>query len=120
MLSIFPNLLSYNQLSPFLIRITIGIIMVYWAYSSFRTGDRDVKKMPIKVAEGMAGLLLIIGLFTQVAALIVSIDLLIRIFDKIMKKSFLTNGVNYYFIMLIMTISLLFIGAGLFAIDLPL
>ncbi|MEI6304471.1 MAG: hypothetical protein WCP09_00420 [Candidatus Taylorbacteria bacterium] len=120
MLTVFPNLLSYNQLSPFLIRVTLGIIMVYWSYISIREQNKHAGKLSVGIVEGISGILLIIGLWTQVAALVIFVDLAIRTVQKIMKKSFLTDGVNYYFILLIMAASLVFMSAGLLAFDLPL
>lgn len=120
MLTVFPDLLSYNQLSPFLIRITLGIIMVYWSYRSIREQNKQIGKLSIGFIEGVSGILLIIGLWTQVAAMVVFADLAVRTVQKIMKKAFLTDGVNYYFILLIMAASLMFMSAGLLAFDLPL
>jgi uncharacterized membrane protein YphA (DoxX/SURF4 family) len=74
----------------------------------------------IGIIEGVAGILLVIGLWTQVAALVVFVDLVIRLVERIMKKAFLTDGVNYYLVLLVMAISLMVTGAGWIAFDLPL
>ena len=120
MLSIFPSLLSYNQLSPFLIRIALGTILVYWAYKAVRNADLKMNMKALAIIEGVSGALLIIGLFSQVVALIIIIDLVIRLGKKIIKKEFLTDGLNYYLVLLIMAISIIVTGAGWYGFDLPL
>ena len=119
MFSIFPSLLSYQMLAPLLIRLTLGAIFVYWTYKTLKSRPNTNKKA-IAVIEGVTGLLLIIGLWTQVAALIITIDLIIRLYQKSQKRALLTDGVNYYFILLILALSLMFTGAGFVAIDWPL
>ena len=120
MLSLFPSLLSYSQFSPFIIRITLGVILVYFAYKAFRDCPQNTKAKIIGVVEGISGILISIGLWTQLAALIIAIDLVIRLADRIRNKSFLTDGVNYYLLLLVLALSLLVTGAGKLAFDLPL
>lgn len=119
MLSIFPDLLSYQMLAPFLIRLTLGTIFIYWTYKILRSHP-DTNKKIVAVVEGVAGILLIIGLWTQLAALVIAIDLIIRLYNKYQTKSLLTDGVNYYLVLLVLAVSLLFTGAGFVAFDLPL
>lgn len=120
MLSAFPPLLSYSQLSPFFLRIGLGAVLLFWLYRALREPNSSTKNKALGIFEGIIGLLILIGLWTQVAALVVIIDLVVRIVNKIMKKAFLTDGVNYYFILLIMALSLIVTGAGWLAFDLPL
>lgn len=124
MLSIFPSLLTYEQISPFLIRLSLGAVFLFWAYRSLRanksSNDTSLNKKIIQIIEGLLGIMLIIGLWTQLVALIVLIDLIVRLIDRIRGKAFLTDGVNYYLLLLIMAISLLVTGAGFFAFDMPL
>lgn len=121
MLTIFPSLLAFEQLAPTLVRITLAIILIHWAYKGLSV---DKKKLtPIKIVhtlEGIAGLMLFFGLWTQIGALIVIVDMIVKLYHKVTKKAFLTDGVNYYFLVLILALTLLVTGAGLFAMDLPL
>ncbi|MEA2715585.1 MAG: hypothetical protein QOG91_613 [Candidatus Parcubacteria bacterium] len=118
--SIFPDLLSYGELSPVLIRVVLGLVLVYWAVRASRKGAGDAQKKAVGLVEGIAGVLLLIGLYTQVAAVVAGIDLLIRLGERISKKSFLTDGVNYYLILLVLAVSLLVTGPGWWAFDYPL
>ena len=54
------------------------------------------------VLESILALMLIIGLWTQVAALVAVVCFVVMIIQKIRTKSFMTNGVNYTLILLIL------------------
>jgi hypothetical protein len=119
MVSLFPYLLSWSELSPLLIRLTLGAIMIYWSYKGLRTNTDTTKKL-LDVAQGLVGILLVIGLWTQIAALLAAIGFIVCIVGKIRTKSFLTDGVNYMLILLVLAISLLLTGPGLIAFDIRL
>ncbi len=118
MLSIFPDLLNWSIIAPFILRLALGITLIHFAWVYIKSSDKSVKTLGL--IEGVLGLLILIGLFTQLATLIVSIILIGLIFGKIKEKAFLTNGINYYLLLLAMAISLIFLGAGYPAFDLPL
>lgn len=123
MLSLFPTLLSWSELSPFLIRLTLGAIFIYWSYRAFRKRGEDAHNTENKLAallEGIIGILFVIGLWTQATAIVAGIDLIVRLIRKIMARSFLSGGVNYYLILLVLCVSLLVTGAGLWAFDIAL
>ena len=94
--------------------------MLYPILPIFITQVLGAPVFVLGIIEGVAGILLVIGLWTQVAALVVFVDLVIRLVERIMKKAFLTDGVNYYLVLLVMAISLMVTGAGWIAFDLPL
>ena len=121
-LSLFPYLLSYQQLAPFLIRIVLGVTLAYFGYHKM-LGSGESSGSNSKIYGGVeivVAVFLIIGLWTQLAALINAVILLIKLGWKIKEKKFLTDGVNYYILLLTMAISLIFSGAGFLAIDYPL
>ncbi len=120
MLSLFPSLLSFAPLAPFLIRLTLGIILILWTLQTFKNGSTTSSHKTISGIEGIAAILLIIGAWTQGAALFIVIDLIVRLIWKIRAKQFLTNGINYYLILLVLAVTLLLTGAGGFAFDYPL
>jgi uncharacterized membrane protein YphA (DoxX/SURF4 family) len=119
-LSVFPYLLSYQQLSPVLIRLALGAVFVFWAYQGLRKSGSSNAFKTMSVVEGIIGILLVIGLWTQVATLIAAIGLAVSLIQKIRTKSFLTGGVNYTLILLVLAISLLVTGPGWWAFDYPL
>ena len=119
-LSVFPYLLSYQQVSPVLIRLTLAGILIFWAIKGLRDPKQSNQMKLLDVLEGLLGIMLVIGLWTQVAALILVVGFLVCIVGQVKNKKFLTNGVNYMLILLILALSLLFTGPGIFAFDYPL
>lgn len=120
MLSLFPTFLSWNQISPFLIRLVLGAVLIYWSYQRLSRSGLAARSRAVGILDAILGILFIIGLWTQVAAIIFGIDLVIRIVKKITERAFLTQGVNYYLILLVLCISLLVTGAGWWGFDLAL
>jgi hypothetical protein len=120
MLSLFPTFLSWNQIAPTLIRLVLGGVLIYWSILRYRKIGKTNKDWAYCIADAILGILLVIGLWTQLAAIIVGLDLIYRIVKKIMARAFLTQGVNYYLILLVLCFTLLVSGAGWFAFDLAL
>lgn len=118
-LSVFPSLLAYGELAPLLLRLILGAVLIHWGLKALKASGNGQKKS-IGIIEGIAGILVFIGLYTQVAALVAGVDLLIRLGGKIPRKAFLTDGINYYLILLVLAISLLVTGPGWLAFDYPL
>lgn len=119
MLSLFPSLLVYELVAPLLLRLTLGAILIFWSYGKLKE-RRSAAANTVSLIEGIAGILLVIGLYTQLAALVAAIIFCVHLFKKLQTKSLFTNGVNYYFILLIISLSLLVLGPGILAFDLPL
>lgn len=122
MLSLFPSLLTYQQVGPLLIRLIVGITLLYFGYEKVMhkgtsSGSND---RTYGVVEMFISIFLIIGLFTQLAALLNAVILVIKLGFKIRDGKFLSDGINYYILLLVMAISLIFTGPGFFAFDLPL
>ncbi|MBP6858528.1 MAG: DoxX family protein [Candidatus Pacebacteria bacterium] len=122
MLSVFPTLLSYEQLAPFILRMMLGITLAYFGYQKIlgKGGSSGSNTKIYGGIEVLISVFLIIGLWTQVAALVNAVILVVKIGFKIRHKEFLTNGVNYYLLLLAMAVSVMFLGAGWFAFDMPL
>ena len=121
-LSIFPSLLSWNQLAPFLIRITVGITLAYFGYQKTRNKGQSSgsNSFTYGIVEIVIAAFLIVGLYTQLAALVNALILIIKLAAKAKGKALLTDGINYYILLLVMCLSLLVTGAGMFSLDLPL
>ncbi len=119
MFSIFPHLLSLDAFTPFLLRLILGLVFLEWRYREYKNKTSTTNTV-IAVLQGIVGVFLIIGFLTQLAALVAAIILGIKLIGKIKAKAFLTNGVNYYLILFVISLCLLFSGAGFMAFDLPL
>ena len=118
MLSLFPTLLGYEMIAPFILRLTLGGIFILWAYRKVKHRKSSEDTL-MACLELVVGVLLVIGLYTQLAAIVSSLILLNRLVYKVKTKTFFTDGVNYYFIVLVISLSLLVTGPGAFAFDLP-
>jgi uncharacterized membrane protein YphA (DoxX/SURF4 family) len=120
MLSVFPSLLSFQSVGPFIIRLTLGIIFILWAYKALSKPKQHTNNKVIALIEGVASILIIIGLYTQVGALILIIDLIVRLYNKFKHHHLFSDGVNYYFVLFVLALSLILTGPGFLAFDLPL
>lgn len=121
-LSLFPFLLSYQQLSPLIIRVVLGVVLAHFGYRkmSGRGQSSGSNSKMYGLVEIIIAVFLIIGFWTQLAAFLNATILVIKLGFKIKEKKFLTDGVNYYILLLVMAISLIFTGPGFLAIDYPL
>ena len=136
MVSLFPQLFDYGFLATAILRIAVGLILVHLAYLSFfvQRNDRliSIKKAGIgqaflflsieNIVKAILGVLLIIGLFTQIATLAVSAFAIVSFLVKKLRPSLITlsNTNEFYALLFIVSLVLAFIGPGTLAFDLPL
>lgn len=137
MLNTFPNLLFLGLLAPFLIRVTVGVMFIWIGYSylfkdkgavisQLKTVIKSKAKFVVlfgSLFEIVTGLFLVVGFLTQIFAIVgmlIALEALIGKWkysnlDKILKYS-----KQFYILIFVASLSLLFSGAGAFAFDLPL
>ena len=113
MLNPFPDLLAFGLLAPTLLRIVIGLVVLL-RLKDYRNNlwINKVKKVICIVSS----VLLILGALTQYATLALSLVFIYEIFYEPESKDKRTINV----LLLTISISLLFLGAGFLAFDLPL
>lgn len=118
-LALFPALLSYQQVAPFIIRSVLGVTLVFFGIRKIRgKGDSSgSNSRTYGTAEIVVGIFLVVGLFTQVAALLNAIILVFKLWFKGTERKLLSDGVNYYILLFAMALSLLFTAPGSWAID---
>ena len=134
MLNTFPYLLLYSQFGPMILRIVLGLILVDLGFLKLR-GERSdwikafeaIGLKPAKplvslygLLEIIGGALLLVGLWTQPAALAFVIFSGIEFYLEYQEGSLLKRDLVFYLLIFAIALSLLFTGAGAFAIDLPL
>lgn len=133
-LSLFPDLFTYELLAVTLLRVFLGLTFVYYGVlklfsrrASYRA--RFLKLCPrvgahlhstIGIIEIIAGLMLFVGLYTQAAAIVFAALNFIAADLKLRHPKILPNPSLLYVSLAIISLSLLFLGPGIFAIDLPL
>ena len=136
MVSLFPQLFDYGFLATAILRIAVGLILVHLAYLSFfvQRNDRliSIKKAGIgqaflflsieNIVKAILGVILIIGLITQIATLAVSAFAIVSFLVKKLRPSLITlsNTNEFYALLFIVSLVLAFIGPGTLAFDLPL
>ncbi len=115
MLSLFPQLFTFELAAPFALRIALGIILLAHAFGK----NKEKKETKILVSIGViSGVLLIAGFLTQAAAIVIAV-LTILSFTKI-AENFWFDGLSLKIIVLAVSLSLLVLGPGILAFDLPL
>lgn len=132
--SLFPSLFDYQFIAIGVLRIALGFLFIRFGYLKlFKEKDRYLAffhaVVPstsqrifsfISVLELLLGILLVVGLYTQGAAIGVTIIMLGAVIIKLRKPSLLRNDIEFYALIGIVALALLFLGPGAFAIDLPL
>ena len=129
----FPDLLSLIFFAPFLLRVGLGTLLFLFGFIRL-SGRRHVylkrfrERWPesgevllfsLGGVEIVVGLLFIVGFYTQIAALISMAMALMLLFTR---NTRMVSGNNkpMYFLIFIVSLSLLISGAGAFAFDIPL
>lgn len=114
MLSVFPELLFLSPLAPFLIRVALGVLFAFTAWTHVQR--QDLASRILSILEFAIAAALITGAWTQPAALLGGIVTAVWFFQPT-SRVFARSTV---LLALIMSLSLIVTGAGAFAFDLPL
>lgn len=132
--SLFPDFLSYAGLSPLLLRLVLGLILLNLGFLKL-SGERKGWIMFLRsvriprpkeicttlgVIEIVSAILLLIGLYTQAAALIIIFLSFVQFFIESKEESLLRRDIVFYLLLLTLSISLFVTGPGPYAFDLPL
>ncbi len=133
MLNPFPELLVYGILAPFIIRVALGSALLYLGIEHYR-GRVAIAELlnPLmgKLARGaggglglievLCGVALIVGAWTQVAALLACALTLKPLLLRAHLRGLSPYSPGMYMLLFVMALSLLVSGAGAFAFDIPL
>jgi uncharacterized membrane protein YphA (DoxX/SURF4 family) len=135
-LNIFPDLLTFGLIAPLLLRVTVGLIFIYFGIvkllkekefkiSFFQKIGLGLKSAIfffwlVAVIEIAGGILLIVGLYTQAVTLALLTVTAGAMYAKTRYPQSMSNSVEFFILLFIVLVSLLFLGAGFFAVDLPL
>jgi uncharacterized membrane protein YphA (DoxX/SURF4 family) len=134
MLTLFPELLNYSLLAPFILRVVIGLIFLdlgllklrgerkRWieSFEALKLHPSDILVSIYGLIQIIGGAMLITGIWTQAAALIFAIFTAIELYIEWTEGLILKRDFVFYVLMFTISLSLLFTGAGAFAFDLPL
>ncbi len=132
MQSIFPYLLSWSLLVPFILRIVGGSYFVYFGYRGLTsewqdklTFFKDIHFKPItffayaiSIVELLGGVMILMGFMTQLVALIFFIICLVGLLIQKSGTATIERDLNVYILLGTIMLSLFISGAGYYAIDL--
>lgn len=130
MLNVFPDFLTYALFAPLFLRVVLGAFVISKSYKKLRPlftvdGNASVPKDKlskiVSVLFLISGIFILIGLYTQVSALLL-ILLTIGIFIRKGSRGEVLNSTETWLqvFVFVMALSLMLSGAGFYAIDLPL
>ena len=133
MLSIFPQLLDYQIYGSLILRLALGAVFLAHGYQKLANDKagfagylESLKFKPgklwawlVTLVEFFGGVLLVLGLWTQPAALVLAIQFLVILFWVQRGKPFVA-GREFDFLIFMALLALLVLGPGAFSIDLPL
>jgi chromate transport protein ChrA len=117
-LSIFPELLTYSLLAPLLLRLTVGILRFGAGVMMWKSNNSTYKWLSI--IYFISSLLLIVGLYTQIAVIIALGLVAYDYFESKKAGTLIREKVALAILVTVILISLLFTGPGFLAFDLPL
>lgn len=133
MLSVFPQLFTYQEVAPVILRAVLGVAFMLHGYPKLFGGFRATTQFfssagikPAKfwvavvgIVELFGGIALLLGLFTQVAALLIAINMTGALLLVKRKQGFV-GGYELDLAFLAMALTLLLLGPGFWSIDFPL
>jgi uncharacterized membrane protein YphA (DoxX/SURF4 family) len=135
MLNPFPELLTYGLLSPFILRVTLGLILANLGYLKLTkekaswevifkmmglSKQKELATIIVGIVEIVGGLALIAGFYTQIAALVFVFLNGIEMYIEYKNAMLIKRNIVFYILIFVIALSLLFSGAGFMAFDLPL
>ena len=108
------SLLQYSDLGMFLLRLAIATIFIYHAIPKFKMRNW---MLGVGIAESIAAIMVVTGLWIQVGALILAIIMLGAIYHKMFKWNIpffsqSNTGWEYDFILLFASLAILLTGGG--------
>jgi putative oxidoreductase len=127
----FKKLYSYSDFGLLLLRVVVGVIFIVHGMAKWSMwGMTPSEQMPggmlvlmkiLSIIEPLAGIALILGLFTQISALVLAVIMIGAIAVKIfvMKVGFTelqTTGWEFDLILLAANINLILFGGGKYAL----
>ena len=134
MLNPFPELLNYSLLAPFVLRVVLGLIFLDVGALKFRSEKArwiaSFNTLGLRPADFfvplygllqiVGGLMLLLGLWTQVAALGFALFTFAELYVEWEAGDVLKRDLTFYLLVFVISLSLLITGAGAFAFDIPL
>jgi uncharacterized membrane protein YphA (DoxX/SURF4 family) len=123
MLSAFPNLFTYGILVPLFFRVYLGFFLWRLAVSDFkksRSHEKSSKFLILALVQFILGAALLVGFMTQISALILTLGILVKLGGFRRDGAIQARTIDFYTLLFLVSLALVFLGPGLWSIDLPL
>lgn len=127
MLSTFSSLLAFSIIGTTILRITLGIVLLILAWRTLKAAKTlskhtgtQIFPIAIGMVETVISIFFLIGFYTQIIAIT---SFVLFIFLALTRRHFASTAIEsrlFYSLLALVSITLIFLGPGLFAIDLPL
>ena len=114
MLSLFPEILFLAPIATFLLRVALSLIFAYSAWTRVPSERTSLKVFG--AVDALLAVMLIVGFYTQLAALIAALCLIYWLIKSDMSPFPRSTSA----LALVIAVSLIVMGSGPFAFDLPL
>lgn len=114
-LAIFPQLLTFGLLAPLLLRLGVGALILFFGWNRYKKSQTL-----LAIIYWIVSALLVVGLYTQVAAILGIVINKIEVYPKWKHRNLTKEGFALYALAGLIFLSLLFTGPGFLAFDLPL
>lgn len=115
----FPALLTFGLVGATILRVVVGVLFIRYGYHGLNSNKKS-KQTILAWLELIGGALLVLGLYTQIAALILFFLILHTWTQQKKEGSLSQEQSDVYVLLLVICLSLLITGAGFFGFDLPL
>lgn len=125
MLSLFPELLDWSFYVPFFFRLFLSCYLITAGYHLIKKNNKGDGEEKLTWAifgtlVMLIGFFLLLGVYTQVFGVISFVISLFAIYFKKSHSHNIAESITFYILFGLLSLSLLFLGAGPFAVDLPL
>lgn len=134
MLNLFPGLLSYAMLGPFILRLVLALVFIDLGLLKFRSEKHrwlaTFEALHLRPADFfvplyaavqiLGGLMILIGLWTQGAALVLAVFTFCELYVEWSASTLLKRDFTFYLLIFCLSLSLIFTGAGAYSFDIPL
>ncbi len=114
MLSLFPQLFTYQEWAPFVLRLAVGFIAIGFGYPKLLK-PKEYRNFAVGLIEFCSGIFLMAGFLTQLAAGLIILTMIHEIVFPGLERSF-----KLKILLIAGLVAIMLLGPGFLSIDLPL
>jgi len=130
-LNTFPQILDFSLLAPLILRIVLGFIAIDLGYLKLGKENSEWRELfdtihfkpsaffvkAFSLIEIVGGLMLLFGAYTQIVAIVFAVVYFCEAVLEYRQDGLEERNLPFYILMFTISLSLIFTGAGVFALD---